>query len=161
MAKPRKYCRDPQTGAVVDGVSWHSRSGYYIRVCDPATGVSAKVAFGKAPQSLWEAKAEYDRLTNPPRIVPAMTRQQAIRELAEITEGLVDEDTDTEAFAEEWVAARTPVQFGALGTKLDHLGYGLCQGGAFHAQAGQSDLHVSCSLSRWAPGYDAVEKRLL
>jgi len=86
MPRPRKYVRDAKN-KTVDGVSYHERGGFYIILPN-----GQRQYFGKAPAALHEARKRYETLFNPqPRLVPAMTREAALQELINQTEGLVGE----------------------------------------------------------------------
>ena len=83
MSIGRKYARDPKTGNTIDGVSFHKAGGYYVILPD-----GQRQYYGRNPDALQPAKAAYDRLTSPPKLVPAMTLDDANRELTELLDGL-------------------------------------------------------------------------
>ena len=105
MPRPRKYVRDAKN-KTVDGVSYHERGGFYIILPN-----GQRQYFGKAPAALHEARKRYETLFNPqPRLVPAMTREAALQELINQTEGLVGENAPvpSEQTITAWINATTP-----------------------------------------------------
>lgn len=101
MPKSRVYVR--WKGKTIDGVSYHPNDGYYIRVPDRSTGRSIKRAFGRGEAALWRAKAEYDLISQPYRLVPAISLEEAVEQIESCGGSVNDEDRDE--LAQRWIDA--------------------------------------------------------